>query len=192
MSHTIHYYLSPISPFTFLAGDLLDKEAPADVVYHPFDIGRLFNATGGVPVPQRSKQRQAYRLAELTRIQKQRGITINLKPQFFPVDGRPASKLLIAVRDAGADVAGLTRAILGAVWQRDLNIADDAVLSQLLKELKLDEALLEQSKSLDSQLDKETDDAIEAGVFGSPFYIVDGEPFWGQDRLEQALERAKA
>ena len=192
MSHTIHYYLSPISPFTFLAGDILDKEAPADVVYHPFDIGRLFNATGGVPVPQRSKQRQAYRLAELARIQKQRGITINLKPQFFPVDGRPASKLLIAVRDAGADVAGLTRAILGAVWQRDLNIADEEVLSQLLKELNLDESLLECSKGLDSQLDKETDEAIEAGVFGSPFYIVDGEPFWGQDRLEQALERAKA
>lgn len=192
MSHTIHYYLSPISPFTFLAGDILDKEAPADVVYHPFDIGRLFNATGGVPVPQRSKQRQAYRLAELARIQKQRGITINLKPQFFPVDGRPASKLLIAVRDAGADVAGLARAILGAVWQRDLNIADEVVLSQLLKELNLDESLLEHSKSLDSQLDKETDEAIEAGVFGSPFYIVDGEPFWGQDRLEQALERAKA
>jgi carboxymethylenebutenolidase len=192
MSHTIHYYLSPISPFTFLAGDILDKEAPADVVYHPFDIGRLFNATGGVPVPQRSKQRQAYRLAELARIQKQRGITINLKPQFFPVDGRPASKLLIAARDAGADVAGLTRAILGAVWQRDLNIADEEVLSQLLKELNLDESLLEYSKDLDRQLDKETDDAIEAGVFGSPFYIVDGEPFWGQDRLEQALERAKA
>ena len=192
MSHTIHYYLSPISPFTFLAGDILDKEAPADVVYHPFDIGRLFNATGGVPVPQRSKQRQAYRLAELARIQKQRGITINLKPQFFPVDGRPASKLLIPARDAGADVAGLTRAILGAVWQRDLNIADEEVLSQLLKELNLDESLLEYSKDLDRQLDKETDDAIEAGVFGSPFYIVDGEPFWGQDRLEQALERAKA
>jgi carboxymethylenebutenolidase len=192
MSHTIHYYLSPVSPFTFLAGDILDKEAPEDVVYHPFDIGRLFTATGGIPVPQRSPQRQAYRLAELTRIQKQRGITINLKPQFFPVDGRPASRLLLAVRDAGADVAGLTRALLGAVWQRDLNIADEEVLSQLLKELNLDESLLEHSKSLDSQLDKETDEAIEAGVFGSPFYIVDGEPFWGQDRLEQAIERAKA
>lgn len=191
MSHTIHYYLSPISPFTFLAGDLLDKEAPADVVYHPFDIGRLFAATGGVPVPQRSKQRQAYRLAELARIQKQRGITINLKPQFFPVDGRPASKLLIAVRDAGADVAGLTRAILGAVWQRDLNIADESVLARILDELNIDSVLLEQSKALDEQLDKETDEAIEAGVFGSPFYLVDGEPFWGQDRLEQAIERAK-
>jgi carboxymethylenebutenolidase len=192
MSHTIHYYLSPVSPFTLLAGDLLEKEAPADVVYHPFDIGRLFSETGGVPVPQRSPQRQAYRLAELARIQKQRGITINLKPQFFPVDGRPASKLLLAVRDAGSDVAGLTRALLAAVWQRDLNIADEAVLSQILKELNLDDSLLEHSKSLDSQLDRETDEAIEAGVFGSPFYIVDGEPFWGQDRLEQALERAKA
>jgi carboxymethylenebutenolidase len=191
MSHTIDYYLSPISPFTCLAGDLLDTHAPAEVVYHPFDIGRLFAATGGVPVPQRSPQRQAYRLAELARIQKQRGITINLKPQFFPVDGRPASKLLLAVRDAGLDVAGLSRALLGAVWQRDLNIADDAVLAQLLAELSIDTALLEQSKELDEQLDKETDDAIEAGVFGSPFYIVDGEPFWGQDRLEQAIERAK-
>ncbi|NRP26839.1 hypothetical protein XMD420_000423 [Marinobacterium sp. xm-d-420] len=72
MSHTIHYYLSPISPFTCLAGNLLEREAPAEVVYHPFDIGRLFAATGGVPVPQRSPQRQAYRLAELGRIQKQR------------------------------------------------------------------------------------------------------------------------
>ncbi|NRP51929.1 MULTISPECIES: 2-hydroxychromene-2-carboxylate isomerase [unclassified Marinobacterium] len=192
MSHTIHYYLSPISPFTCLAGNLLEREAPAEVVYHPFDIGRLFAATGGVPVPQRSPQRQAYRLAELGRIQKQRGITINLKPKNFPVDGRPASKLLLAVRDAGSDVPGLARALLSAVWQRDLNIAEDAVLARLLDELGIDSALLEQSKGLDDQLDKETDEAIEAGVFGSPFYIVDGEPFWGQDRLEQAIERAKS
>ncbi len=192
MSHSIHYYFSPISPFTCLAGDTLEQQAPADIVYHPFDIGRLFAATGGVPAPQRSPQRQAYRLAELARIQKQRGITINLKPQYFPVDGRPASKLLLAVRDADEDVAGLTRALLGAVWQRDLNIADDAVLAQLLGELGIDTTLLEHSKGLDDQLDRETDEAIEAGVFGSPFYIVDDEPFWGQDRLEQAIERAGA
>ncbi len=191
MSHTIHYYLSPVSPFTLLAGDILEKQAPADIVYHPFDIGRLFGATGGVPVPQRSPQRQAYRLAELARIQKQRGISINLKPQFFPVDGRPASKLMLAVRDSGADIAGLVQALLSAVWQKDLNIADESVLAQILDDLNIDSALLEQSKALDDQLDKETDEAIEAGVFGSPFYIVDDEPFWGQDRLEQAIERAK-
>ena len=89
-------------------------------------------------------------------------------------------------------MSGLALALLSAVWQRDLNIADDAVLAQLLAELNIDSALLEQSKELDAQLDKETDEAIEAGVFGSPFYIVDGEPFWGQDRLEQAIERAKS
>jgi 2-hydroxychromene-2-carboxylate isomerase len=98
---------------------------------------------------------------------------------------------MLAVRDSGADIAGLVQALLSAVWQQDLNIADESVLAQILDELNIDSALLEQSKTLDDQLDKETDEAIEAGVFGSPFYIVDDEPFWGQDRLEQALERAK-
>lgn len=192
MSHTIDYYFSPISPFTLLAGDQLEKEAPGHINYHPFDIARVFGATGGVPVPQRSEQRQAYRLAELKRISRERDIDIKLQPAFFPVDSRPAAKLIIAARDVGHDVGKLSFNLLSAVWQKDLNIADPVTLRAILVESSLDESLLESSFELDDQLNHETDAAIEAGVFGSPFYIVNDEPFWGQDRLEAALKTAKS
>ena len=191
MSYPIDYFFSPISPFTLLAGHLLEQEAPQEIHYHPFDIARVFGATGGVPVPQRSEQRQAYRIAELKRISRERNININLTPAFFPVDSRPACRLILAARDAGLNTGELAFNVLSAVWQRDLNIADLATLRTLLIESSMDESLLDISLGLDAQLDAETDAAITAGVFGSPFYIVNDEPFWGQDRLEAALNAAK-
>ena len=192
MSHTIHYYFSPISPFTYLAGDQLENEAKGEIVYHPFDIGKVFAATGGVPVPQRSQQRRDYRMAELKRISARRGLAINFQPKHFPVDSRPASKLLLAVRDAGADVGALAKAILKAVWLDELDISDRETLIDLLESLSIETNLLNASEALDEQLDRETEAAIDAGVFGSPFYIVNDEPFWGQDRLSEMLELANS
>lgn len=190
MSATIDYYFSPISPFTYLAGDDLERHARGGVRYHPVDLALVFSETGGIPLGQRSKQRLDYRMAELHRIAAKRGVQINFTPKHFPVDPKPATKLLLAVRDNTDQIAKLLHALLKAVWLEERNISDLETLATILQEQGLDTGLLELSKGLDAQLESETRAAIAAGVFGFPFYVVNGEPFWGQDRLDEALQFA--
>jgi 2-hydroxychromene-2-carboxylate isomerase len=118
---------------------------------------------------------------------------LNLKPKFFPVSGDDAARLIIAVNaQDGADAAmKLGGAIFAAVWAQERNIADAAVLQQLLTEAGLPAGRLEQSRSAEvqQQYEANTARAIEIGVFGAPSYVIDGEIFWGQDRLE-FVERA--
>lgn len=191
MPATIDYYFAPISPFTYLAGDELEANAPAQIRYHPVDLPLLFSETGGIPLGQRSKQRLDYRMAELHRIAAKRGVEINFNPAHFPVNPTPASQLLLAAREAGEDVGVLLRALLAAVWREERDISDQDTLRAILAEQSLPPQLLEQSTTLHEQLQEETHKAAAAGVFGVPFYIVNGEPFWGQDRLADALELAK-
>jgi len=191
MPATIDYYFAPISPFTYLAGDELERNAPNGIRYHPIDLPLVFAETGGIPLGQRSKQRLDYRMAELHRISARRGKEINFHPAHFPVDPNPASRLLLAARNNGADIGALLQALLAGVWAQERNIADNETLSEILTEQNLPTSLLEESQNLNQQLEDETRKAIAAGVFGSPFYIVNGEPFWGQDRLTDALELAK-
>jgi len=190
MTATIDYYFSPISPFAYLAGDELEQKMSGKVRYFPVDLATVFAETGGIPLGQRSKQRLDYRMTELHRTAAKRNLPINFTPAFFPTDPKPSTKLLIAARDAGLDVAKLLRALLRAVWAEERNIADAATLSEILSENGFDTGLLAISAELDQQLQEETQAAITAGVFGFPFYIVNGEPFWGQDRLDDAINAA--
>lgn len=183
----IEYYFSPVSPFTYLAGDRLEQlaaELGVTIQYHPFDIGAVFAATGGVPVGQRSPQRQAYRLQELQRIQAKTGLPFQLHPAYFPVDGTAACQLILEAKGHGHPVAGLVQACLRAVWAEDRNLADHAVLAQLLAQVQLPTTLLETLENARDTLVSETEEAIARGVFGSPFYLVGDARFWGQDRLE--------
>ena len=85
-----------------------------------------------------------------------------------------------------AQAAKLAGAVLSAVWTQERNIADIQTLTELLSENALDAACLELSRSADVQkrYDDNTQEAIDVGVFGSPAYVIDGELFWGQDRLD--------
>lgn len=192
MSKTIHYYFSPISPFAYLAGDQLEKDAKGTICYHPFDLPKLFGATGAIPLPQRSQQRKDYRYTELKRIAKRRKLPINLNPAHFPTNGRLACCLILAARESGQDTGSLVRALLRAVWVEELDISDISTLTTITVTQELSPDLLDKLDQFDALLDQETDQAINAGVFGSPFYMVDGEPFWGQDKLEEALAAANA
>ena len=80
----------------------------------------------------------------------------------------------------------ITGAVLSACWAQQRNIASEAVMLELLTECGLDKARLEQSHSqtVHERYDANTQQAIAANVFGSPTYVVDGEIFWGQDRLD--------
>ena len=191
MSHTVDYYLAPQSPWTYLGHNRLQNilhQTGTQVRVMPMDLGKVFPVSGGLPLGQRAPQRQAYRLLELARFRDALQVPLNLKPQFFPVAGDDASRLIIAVDQAhGSDAAmRITGAILTAVWAQERNIADPQVLLTLLQEQQLPVDCLEASRHSDVQARYEqyTQRAIDTQVFGSPSYVVDGELFWGQDRLD--------
>ena len=199
MPLTIDYFLAPQSPWTYFGHArfaAMAAAAGATVRIKPMDLGKIFPLTGGLPVGQRSAQRQAYRLVELRRFADHLKLPTNLHPKFFPVAGDDAARLIIAVdQHDGAEAAmRLCGAVLSAVWAQERNIADPAVLSELLHEQQLDAARLAQSKEEQVQHTYQTytDEALKVGVFGAPSYVVDGEMFWGQDRLEYLQRRLQA
>lgn len=196
MTNSIDYFLAPQSPWTYLGHERFAKIAQATgarVRVLPIDLGgQVFPVSGGLPVGQRPPQRQAYRLVELRRFSEFLGLPLTLKPRYFPVAGDAAARLIIAADLAdGSDAAmRMTGAVLSAVWTQERDIADPLVLAQLLLECGLSAGRLEQSDSpaVQQRYDSNTQQAIAAGVFGAPSYVVDGEIFWGQDRLD-LLER---
>lgn len=199
MAKVCEYFFAPQSPWAYLGHErfvALARKYGAQVEIKPCDLGRVFNVSGGLPLAKRPPQRQAYRLVELKRWSDFLHIPLNPQPKFFPVPPDAAAKLIIATRLAhGTDAAlQVTGAIMRALWAEDKNIADTATLAGIAFDCGHDgNALLKSSEtaSVQSEYDRFTDEAIAANVFGSPWYIVDGEPFWGQDRLE-FVERALA
>ena len=199
MGRTVDYYFAPQSPWAYLGhqrfADIAHR-AGATVRVMPMDLGgKVFPISGGLPLGQRAPQRQAYRLVELQRFSAHLGAPLNLKPKYFPVGGDDAARLIIAADLVQGSEAAMkvTGAVLAACWAQERNIADEKVLAELLAEQGLPAALLEQSHSQAAQerYESYTQRAIDAGVFGAPSYVVDGEIFWGQDRLD-FVERALA
>lgn len=192
---TVDYYFSVISPWTYFGDQRfrdLVKRHGFTVRHHPLLSLVLFPATGGLPLKDRAKPRQDYRLQELDRWRKLLRIDINLHPKHFPTPEAPATKLILAVQDAGEDVGMLVHAILRAVWEEDRDIADGATLQAIAESVGLDgQALLAQSQSngYDEKAESVTKAAIERGVFGYPTYAIGEQLFWGQDRLD-FVERA--
>jgi 2-hydroxychromene-2-carboxylate isomerase len=192
MPTAIDYYLAPQSPWTYLGHERFVRiaaKAGATVHVLPMDLGgKVFPVSGGLPLGQRAPQRQAYRLVELARFRDALGLPLNVKPKYFPVAGDDAARLIIAVDMADGSAAALriTGAVLTAVWAQERNIADAATLAELLAECGLPAERLEASRApeVQARYERHTQQAIDAGVFGSPSYVIDGEIFWGQDRLD--------
>ena len=183
---SIDYFYSLLSPYTYLAGDRLEQIAGrhgAQINYRPVDFFRVLPETGGQPVPKRHPFRQEYRLQELTRLSERAGVAFNLHPAHWPVDGTAASNAVIAAGQAGADMGMISRAFLSAVWAEERDISDAATIAAILSEHGIDQGRLDLDAAAAGYA-ANTDLAFESGVFGAPFYIVDGERFWGQDRLD--------
>jgi 2-hydroxychromene-2-carboxylate isomerase len=198
MSKTVDYYLAPMSPWTYLGHQRfvqIAKAAGATVRVIPMDLGKVFPISGGLPLGKRAPQRQAYRLVEMTRFSQHLNLPLNLHPKFFPVAGDPSAKLIIAVdMHHGTDAAlAITGALLTAVWHEERDIADTATLAALLSEHQLDAACLELSNTpeVQTRYDSYTQSAIDAQVFGAPTYLIDGDMFWGQDRLDFVAQKLK-
>ena len=192
----IDYYLFPLSPFSYLAGAKLEEIASrhdAKISYKPMQLMRIFAETGTPQLKDRHPSRQSYRLADLARVARANGLPINPTPRHFPTNPVPASAAIISAQAAGAgDVGALVRGFLRAVWAEERDIADDAVVREVLAAAGFDPGLADKGMlSAVETLERNTDEALRRGVFGAPSYLLDDEVFWGQDRLP-LLEAALA
>ncbi|MFV2051999.1 2-hydroxychromene-2-carboxylate isomerase [Aliiroseovarius sp. YM-037] len=189
MAH-IDYYFATISPYTYLAGQRLEEIAEkhgATITYKPFDIVTLFGRTGGVPPKDRHPSRQEYRLMDLKRQAAKVGLPLNPQPSHWPTNPAPSSYAIIAAQSAGGgDLGKLVHSITTACWADEKDIAQDDVIRACLDGAGFDpelanSGLLSGAETYATNLE----DAVNAGVFGAPFYITDQDDrFWGQDRLE--------
>ncbi|MFC3228723.1 2-hydroxychromene-2-carboxylate isomerase [Marinibaculum pumilum] len=200
----IDYFFTCASPWSFLGLAPLRETARrhgAAIVCHPVSYGTIFPATGGLPLPKRAPERQAYRLVELRRWRAFREVDLVLEPKHFPVDDSLANRTVLAAREGGADaekVLDLAHSFQALLWLEDGDLSALSTLAGRANELGLDGAhLVEQAATpeIQSLYEKETQAAIAAGVFGAPTYMLGGELFWGQDRvdfLDRALEQRGA
>ncbi|MFT6304805.1 MAG: 2-hydroxychromene-2-carboxylate isomerase [Granulosicoccus sp.] len=193
MPKTVDYYHFLISPWSYLAIDRfnsLKERADIKVNYLPIDVGSTFGNMGGLPLAKRHPSRQRLRMDELKRWSSYLNVPMNLMPAFFPADQSMAAAMVYAA--GGTDAGILSDAHLTAVWRDEKNIADTVTLMSIANDCGLDgPALLAAAADADVQgkMMETTKMAHEKEVFGSPTYSVNGELFWGQDRLN-FLERA--
>jgi 2-hydroxychromene-2-carboxylate isomerase len=197
----IDYYASLNSPWTHLGAARIEALAAkhgATLRIHPVDFGTIFPASGGLPLPKRAPQRQAYRLMELQRWRDFLGIPINVQPKFFPASETLSAACVIALRETMGDkpAIALAHRVLRAVWQDEKNPGDPAVLAALIAEIGLGADAVMKLGADPRWTTRRTADtraALDRGVFGAPSYVIGDEIFWGQDRLDfvdRALARA--
>lgn len=187
MAHIDCFFVT-ISPYVYLSGLRLQQIAAkhgATVSYKPVDGPALFARTGGQALADRHESRKAYRLQDLRRQAAKAGLPLTLQPAHFPTNPAPSAYAILAAAQGGTDVAGLIHAFGRACWAEGRNIADDAVVKDILTaegfDPKLaDSGMLAAAETYAANLEE----AVSRGVFGVPFYIVGDERFWGQDKLE--------
>ena len=188
----IDYFASLNSPWTHLGAarvEALAERHGAGLRIFPVDFGTIFAASGGLPVPKRSPQRQAYRLQELQRWRDYLGIPIHIRPRFFPADEALAAQCVIAARETIGDApaVALAHRVLQALWQEEKDTGDPATLAALIRDVGLDADELMALGARERWAERrrlDTEAALARGVFGAPSYVVGEEIFWGQDRLE--------
>lgn len=197
MQKTIDYYLSLISPWSYLGHERLVKVAKQNnttINIWPVDFSVIFPSTGGTPLPKRSDQRKAYRMQELRRWRDHLQIDLNLEPKHFPVSDKLAATMVVNLRELDAQKAiHLAGACLKACWLEERDISDEDTLLAIAAENDLDgSALLANSAGAIQTIAQDSTKAVELGVFGAPSYRFNEQLFWGQDRLDflqRALEK---
>ncbi len=202
MSRMIDYYFTCSSPWTYIGHEpFMDvaRRHALKVEYKPMPTRDVFARSGGQVLADRPKPRQRYRLIELQRWRDRRGMTFTIEPRHFPVDAGLADRTVIALIARDANPEPFMRRVFETLWEEEGDIADPQLLAALLVQTghaDADAVLAEAgAKAAEALYALNLDSALAADVFGAPSYVLDGEVFWGQDRVEllaDALESGRA
>lgn len=189
-------FYSLSSPWAYFAGPKIQdivRRHHVKLILKPYDFQQVAPITGGVPIRTRPEPRRTYHTLELDRWRKHLGMPLTLEPKHYPADGKPAGWnkppgwMVIAAQEQGLDAMLLSHALLRALWAEERDTSKPEVRRAIAIENGMQgDALVaaETSAAVQALYRKYSDEAIEQGVFGAPTYILEGERFWGQDRLE--------
>lgn len=190
MPRTIDYYFSLLSPWAYIGHAPfmeIARRHGVEVNFKPVFLGRVFAETGGLPLAQRHPARQRYRLVELQRWREKRGLTFNIKPQYWPFEVNFADRFVIAVAASGKDPDPFLRRAFAGIWEEERDLGNPIVLAELAEAAGLDSSSIMDiatGSTTEAIYALNLENAVAGDVFGSPAYVLDGEVFWGQDRLE--------
>jgi 2-hydroxychromene-2-carboxylate isomerase len=192
--HSIEYFFSIMSTWSYIGHDAFHEVArrhQCGIEYRPISLPRLLAAQDAAPLVQRSAAKQSYRILELQRWRERRGMSFRLRPTYLPADPRLADGIVIAMLAAGLSVEPFIRSAYMARWHDDKDLADGATLEKIVDSLGLsgDEwTRSAQRAPVRAVYEANLARALEIGVFGAPTYVLKGELFWGQDRLDMLDE----
>ncbi len=196
-------FYSLSSPWAYFAGPRLAdivRRHKVELVLKPYDFQAVVPLTGGVPLRTRPPARRSYHALELDRWRQYLGMPMVLEPRHYPqvvTDpdwNKHAGWMVIAAQCMGLDAQRLSHALLRALWAEERDTAQAAVRIAIADENGLPGAQLqglERSEQVQRLYREYSEEAVALGVFGSPTFVLDGERFWGQDRLD-FVDRALA
>lgn len=191
MTATVDFYFDFSSPYGYFAADRIEPLAAKHgrtVTWRPVLLGAIFKVSGGQPLPS-IPLKGPYSLRDIPRSAAYYGLPYR-QPTRFPVATLSAVRAYYwaEARDPARAVS-LAKAILSGYFQRDCDISDAKAIVAIGEECGFEAAAMEAGiadPEVKERVKRETDAAIARGVFGSPYLIIDGEPFWGMDRFDQA------
>lgn len=190
MPGTMKFYFDFSSPYGFLASQKvgeLAREIGREIVWRPYLIGAVYKTYGGAPLDHPLKK--AYMAKDFARSARLAGLSGTRFPANFPASSVVPSRVVYWIeRQAPEKVASFAENAFRAYWLEGNDVADGSVAISVAAALGFDpEAVAKgtQKQEIKDRLRHVTEDAIERGVFGSPFIEIDGEPFWGFDRFGQ-------
>jgi len=200
-------YYSLSSPWAYLGGPQLQdivRRHHVRLTLKPYDFQAVVPQTGGIPLKTRPEARRTYHALELARWRDHLGMPLVLEPAHYP-KGPPADPnwnkyagwMVIAAQLQGLDAQPLSHALLRALWAEERDTSKAEIRISVADENGYDGAALqalEQTAETQAAYGAYSAEAVQKGVFGSPTYVLEGERFWGQDRLgflDRALDRLR-
>ena len=192
MAKQIEFFFDYLSPFSYLADTQLPaiaRRTGAEIVYRPIFLGGILKATGNSgPLPIQGKA--GYNVTDFQRWAKHYGVPAQFSPH-FPFSTIRVLRAAIAAQPRDRFLA-FHSAAFRAIWEQGHDLSKEEALRRLLDETGIDPALIE-GDDIKNRLRANVDEAVSRGAFGAPTFFVNGEMWWGNDRLEfveEALARS--
>jgi 2-hydroxychromene-2-carboxylate isomerase len=195
-SKPIEFFFDFSSPYGYLASYRIDDiaaEFGRAVTWRPYLLGVAFKSSGQSPLVSQP-MRGPYHLRDMERTARKLKVPLVL-PEGFPMATMAAGRTFYWLDSKDpAKARDLAKALYRAAFAQGRNITTAEMVAEVGKELGIDPVALAAgigAPAVKERLKAETDQAIARGIFGSPFILIDGEPFWGNDRLDDVREWLK-
>jgi len=190
----IEFYFDFSSPYGYVAAQKIDALAARHgrtVDWKPILLGVIFRATGGMPLPN-VPLKGPYSKRDFARSARFHGITDFRMPSVFPIPSQAPSRIVLWAKRTDPAVGGtMAKALYRAYFVDDRDISNPDIAAEVAGAAGFDAVAARAAvddPAMKDALRQSVEAALAAGVFGSPFVVVDGEPFWGLDRFDQ-IER---